>query len=175
MCGFAARNASFGGYSSIKRICGIVRNKSAFITRELWDQGGISAPTVSGNYADDTYGTVTVEAGDKVTDRGTMVYYTSYGIADSVNFSGYAGGPTVASNSNPEAVSVTTKANSDGSMSVEFTGKSEGTATVKVEYAAVNKGCTRPNLERYTRCCNRLSDLYRQCSPCAYNRLHPVL
>lgn len=95
---------------------------------------GNTYPTVSGNWADTCYGDVTLDVNGTVSDQGALTYYTSYGLADGVNYS-YQVGPVIERNSNPDAVEASVEAVGN-QLRVTFTGKADGTATVKVLYTA---------------------------------------
>ncbi len=101
---------------------------------------GSKYPTVSGNNAATCYGEVTLDVDGTVSDQGALTYYTSYGLADGVDY-GYLP-PVVDRNSDPDVVDVSVRA-VGSELQVTFTGLADGTSTVRILYTAqtqVNPG-----------------------------------
>lgn len=93
--------------------------------------GQSTYPTVSGNYADTVYAKASVDVGGTVTDSGSLVLYSSYGLCTVTNWD-YIGDTKVTSN-NPD-VATAEISYSDSTLNVAITGVSDGTATITVDY-----------------------------------------
>ena len=88
-------------------------------------------PTVSGNYAATVDAKVSVDVGDTVTDTGSLVLYSNYGLCTVTNWD-YIGVTKVSSN-NP-SVATAEISYSGSTLSVDITGVANGTATITVDY-----------------------------------------
>lgn len=99
------------------------------VTKSAFGQS--TYPTVSGNYADNVYATVSVDVDETVTDSGKLVLYSNYGLCTVTDWD-YLGVTNVKSN-NP-AVATAEITHNGSNLSVAITGVADGTATITVDY-----------------------------------------
>lgn len=94
--------------------------------------GQSTYPTVSGNYADTVYAKASVGVSETVTDSGSLVLYSSYGLCTVTNWDMLDGVTNVTSNNPSVATAEITYSGS--TLNVKITGVADGTATITVDY-----------------------------------------
>lgn len=107
---------------------------SAFAADEVTTSafGQSTYPTVSGNYADTVYAKASVDVDKTVTDSGSLVLYSSYGLCTVTNWD-MLGGVTKVTSNNPNVATAAITHNGS-TLNVAITGVANGTATITVEY-----------------------------------------
>lgn len=120
--------------------------ESALLSYETWLQGGVDAKDYVYDYGGTftgilSRGKVQVGAGETVQDKGGMTAGPTYaGIMVVTDFSGDGiGGPPLVFNSNSDVVEASVALDGKDKLIVTFTGKKDGTATVRVNFGAMYK------------------------------------
>ena len=88
---------------------------------------------VYSNYADDSYGSVTLDVDATVSDEGVLTFY-DYGTVTSKAFQ------YLTATSNNEKVATVEGSNEGGTLKLNFTGVADGVATVTVDYTCTTYG-----------------------------------